>query len=31
MIGTVDPRFDYAETRRFLEGLTPVQVADVEE
>jgi len=31
LIGTIDPRFDPIETRRFLEGLAPVEVADVEQ
>ena len=31
LIGKVDPRFDPVETRRFLEGLEPTEVADVEE
>lgn len=31
LIGKVDPRFDQVQTRRFLEGLAPVEVADVEE
>jgi hypothetical protein len=30
LIGAVDPRFDRAATRRFLEGLEPVEVAEVE-
>jgi hypothetical protein len=29
LIATIDPRFDPVETRRFLEGLAPVEVADV--
>ncbi|MFQ5350869.1 MAG: DUF3341 domain-containing protein [Thermoanaerobaculia bacterium] len=31
LIAEIDPRFDAADTRRFLEGLAPVEVADVEE
>ena len=31
LIGKIDPRFDAEETRRFLEGLEPVEVNDVEE
>ncbi len=30
LIGSIDPRFDSEETRRFLEGLEPVEVSDVE-
>jgi hypothetical protein len=29
-IQALDPRFDRSETRRFLEGLGPVQVSDVD-
>ena len=31
LIGKIDPRFDPEGTRRFLEGLEPVEVNDVEE
>ncbi len=31
LIGKIDPHFDPTETRRFLEGLAPVEVAEVEE
>ena len=31
LIGTIDPRFDPVDTRRFLEGLAPREVAEVEQ
>ena len=31
LIGKIDPRFDLEATRRFLEGLEPVEVSEVEE